>query len=157
RISWARCSFLGFTIDDRLQTPGIIKYLEVNLILNFVWIEVNIKEMCEQCVKSEFPDRGKMCLDTGAYLLNYQGCIQCQHKDTLEIVNRVAKEDEDGEELITFQHKCSNCDHLIANHEYSFKVNGGYQEYEMECLLCGRAEDSISIMPDDPRLQNDTY
>lgn len=25
------------------------------------------------------------------------------------------------------------------------------QEYTMLCLLCGRAEDSISILPDDPR------
>ncbi|KFW07540.1 Protein Churchill, partial [Eurypyga helias] len=25
------------------------------------------------------------------------------------------------------------------------------QEYTMLCLLCGRAEDSISVLPDDPR------
>lgn len=25
------------------------------------------------------------------------------------------------------------------------------QEYTMLCLLCGRAEDSVSILPDDPR------
>ena len=26
-----------------------------------------------------------------------------------------------------------------------------FQEYTMLCLLCGKAEDSISVLPDDPR------
>ena len=26
-----------------------------------------------------------------------------------------------------------------------------YQEYRMECLICGLGEDSISILPKDPR------
>nr|XP_038035658.1 protein Churchill isoform X1 [Anas platyrhynchos] len=46
---------------------------------------------------------------------------------------------------------CKNCHHLIARHEYTFSVVDDYQEYTMLCLLCGRAEDSISILPDDPR------
>uniref|UniRef100_A0A663LZU5 Protein Churchill n=1 Tax=Athene cunicularia TaxID=194338 RepID=A0A663LZU5_ATHCN len=46
---------------------------------------------------------------------------------------------------------CENCHHLIARHEYTFSVVDDYQEYTMLCLLCGRAEDSISILPDDPR------
>lgn len=46
---------------------------------------------------------------------------------------------------------CKNCHHLIARHEYTFSVVDDYQEYTMLCLLCGRAEDSVSILPDDPR------
>ncbi|KQL42468.1 churchill domain containing 1, isoform CRA c [Amazona aestiva] len=46
---------------------------------------------------------------------------------------------------------CRHCHHLIARHEYTFSVVDDYQEYTMLCLLCGRAEDSISILPDDPR------
>ncbi|XP_062488568.1 protein Churchill, partial [Pezoporus occidentalis] len=46
---------------------------------------------------------------------------------------------------------CRSCHHLIARHEYTFSVVDDYQEYTMLCLLCGRAEDSISILPDDPR------
>ncbi|KFW12026.1 Protein Churchill, partial [Fulmarus glacialis] len=57
---------------------------------------------------------------------------------------------------------CKNCHHLIARHEYTFSVvddpspapetsRAEPREYTMLCLLCGRAEDSISILPDDPR------
>ncbi|NXT85554.1 CHUR protein, partial [Zapornia atra] len=41
---------------------------------------------------------------------------------------------------------CKNCHHLIARHEYTFSVVDDYQ-----VQLCGRAEDSVSILPDDPR------
>ncbi|NXA40625.1 CHUR protein, partial [Eudromia elegans] len=46
---------------------------------------------------------------------------------------------------------CRNCSHFIARHEYTFSVGDDYQEYTMLCLLCGRAEDSVSVLPDDPR------
>uniref|UniRef100_A0A3Q2Q0D5 Protein Churchill n=1 Tax=Fundulus heteroclitus TaxID=8078 RepID=A0A3Q2Q0D5_FUNHE len=46
---------------------------------------------------------------------------------------------------------CKNCDHVVARHEYTFSVVDEYQEYTMLCMLCGKAEDSISVLPDDPR------
>ncbi|KAJ3083421.1 Protein Churchill [Quaeritorhiza haematococci] len=36
-------------------------------------------------------------------------------------------------------------------HEYTFQVSGRYQEYTMSCNLCGNGEDTISILPFDPR------
>ncbi|XP_025105280.1 protein Churchill-like [Pomacea canaliculata] len=105
--------------------------------------------MCLECVKEEFPERETTCLESGSYLLNYAGCQNCSAKD-LQIMNRICTE-EDEEELITYQHVCSQCNHVVANHEYTFKVEGEYQEYEMSCMLCGNGEDSRSIMPYDPR------
>uniref|UniRef100_A0A8B9S702 Protein Churchill n=1 Tax=Apteryx owenii TaxID=8824 RepID=A0A8B9S702_APTOW len=53
--------------------------------------------------------------------------------------------------LLSSADLCKNCHHVIAHHEYTFSVVDDYQEYTMLCLLCGRAEDSVSILPDDPR------
>ncbi|XP_025047795.1 protein Churchill [Alligator sinensis] len=82
--------------------------------------------------------------------LNFGACAECNKRDFVLIANR-ATEEEDGEEIITYDHMCENCHHVIARHEYTFSVVDDYQEYTMLCLLCGRAEDSISILPDDPR------
>ena len=46
---------------------------------------------------------------------------------------------------------CKNCHHVVARHEYTFSIMDEFQEYTMLCLLCGKAEDTISILPDDPR------
>jgi hypothetical protein len=35
--------------------------------------------------------------------------------------------------------------------QYEFWLEDERQEYRMDCLLCGFAEDSISVMPYDPR------
>ncbi|KAM9146848.1 protein Churchill isoform 1-T1 [Pangshura tecta] len=106
--------------------------------------------MCGGCVETEYPSRGNTCLENGSFLLNYVGCVECNKRDFVLIANR-ATEEEDGEEIITYDHVCKNCHHMIARHEYTFSVVDDYQEYTMLCLLCGRAEDSISILPDDPR------
>ncbi|XP_017589235.1 PREDICTED: protein farnesyltransferase subunit beta [Corvus brachyrhynchos] len=73
-----------------------------------------------------------------------------QHFPFVLVGNRAAGL-HDGEEIVTYDHLCKNCHHLIARHEYTFSVVDDYQEYTMLCLLCGRAEDSVSILPDDPR------
>lgn len=85
--------------------------------------------------------------------MNYAGCKNCGDRESVRIVNRQETKDaeEEYEELVTFQHICSNCDHQIANHEHLFRVEGDYQVYEMQCLLCGHGEDQRSIMPFDPR------
>lgn len=106
--------------------------------------------MCNGCVHKQYPDRGNTCLENGSYLMNYQACANCHQRDFVLISNK-STEDEDGEEIVTYDHVCKNCDHVIARHEYTFSVVDEYQEYTMLCLLCGKAEDSISVLPDDPR------
>ena len=114
--------------------------------------------MCNECVKVKCPDRGRTCLETGSYMVNFQGCAECHQKEPIKIEARQSgtEEDEDedgdgGEELITFDHVCTACGHVIAEHQYTFCVDGEYQEYSMTCLLCGRGADSISVLPNDPR------
>ena len=46
---------------------------------------------------------------------------------------------------------CAHCDHVIAKHTYTFKVEDGYQEYTMVCKLCGRGAAESSVLPNDPR------
>jgi len=46
---------------------------------------------------------------------------------------------------------CTKCFHVIAKHTHEFWIEDGYQEYRMDCLICGIGEDSISILPRDPR------
>ncbi|XP_010845066.1 PREDICTED: protein Churchill isoform X1 [Bison bison bison] len=173
--------------------------------------------MCVDCVEKEYPNRGNICLESGSFLLNFTGCAVCNKRDFMLITNKSLKE-EDGEEIVTYDHLCKNCHHVIARHEYTFSIMDefqaglglqllkihrsnseeeeldsgesqgqtgkpkdtlpcvrpslpplsrlqielliscelhviGYkcQEYTMLCLLCGKAEDTISILPDDPR------
>jgi len=37
------------------------------------------------------------------------------------------------EETVTYQHQCSECSHKIADHEYTFTIDGEYQEFSMVC------------------------
>ncbi|XP_059156196.1 protein Churchill-like [Physella acuta] len=105
--------------------------------------------MCEQCVREEFPDRDSLCVDQGSYMINFFKCCQC-HAQEIKNINRNCTETK-NEEVITYQHVCSNCTHVIAEHEHIFRVEGEFQVYEMSCLLCGSADDQRSIMPVDPR------
>ncbi|XP_017816741.1 protein Churchill isoform X2 [Papio anubis] len=96
------------------------------------------------------PLPGNTCLENGSFLLNFTGCAVCSKRDFMLITNKSLKE-EDGEEIVTYDHLCKNCHHVIARHEYTFSIMDEFQEYTMLCLLCGKAEDTISILPDDPR------
>ncbi|XP_016094698.1 protein Churchill-like [Sinocyclocheilus grahami] len=110
--------------------------------------------MCTGCVQKQYPDRGHTCLENGSYLMNFLGCANCHQRDFVLISDRTMvneDEDEDEEEIVTYLHMCKNCDHVIARQEYTFTVVDDYQEYTMLCMLCGKAEDSISVLPDDPR------
>uniref|UniRef100_A0A8C6DQR2 Protein Churchill n=3 Tax=Laurasiatheria TaxID=314145 RepID=A0A8C6DQR2_MOSMO len=112
---------------------------------------VNGVEMCVDCVEKEYPNRGNICLENGSFLLNFTGCAVCSKRDFMLITNKSLKE-EDGEEIVTYDPDlCKNCHHVIARHEYTFSIMDEFQEYTMLCLLCGKAEDTISILPDDPR------
>ncbi|CAN9507884.1 unnamed protein product [Ophioblennius macclurei] len=107
--------------------------------------------MCNGCVQKEHPDRGTTCLEDGSYLMNYRGCAACHQRDFVMIRNKIPDED-DGVEIITYDHVCKHCDHVIARHEYTFSVTDYYQEYTMLCLLCGNADDVTYALPNDPRL-----
>ncbi|XP_022093547.1 protein Churchill-like isoform X2 [Acanthaster planci] len=110
--------------------------------------------MCVECVKVKCPDRGSVCLETGSYLVNFQGCASCHSRENIQIQNRhTDTDDEEGEERVTYDHVCAVCEHLIAEHQYEFRIEGEYQEYSMVCILCGRAEDTVSILPIDPNKQ----
>ncbi|XP_012859113.1 protein Churchill [Echinops telfairi] len=94
--------------------------------------------------------QGSTCLENGSFLLNFTGCAVCSKRDFMMITNKSFRE-EDGEEIVTYDHLCRNCHHLVARHEYTFSIMDEFQEYTMLCLLCGKAEDTVSILPDDPR------
>ncbi|WAR18262.1 CHUR-like protein [Mya arenaria] len=83
--------------------------------------------MCRSCVKEEYPDRESVCLESGSYMMNYAGCSQCGESSAIVMVNKQTTEDEDGQEVITYQHICQSCSHVIANHEHVFHVEDDYQ------------------------------
>ncbi|XP_062504196.1 protein Churchill-like [Corticium candelabrum] len=109
--------------------------------------------MCRNCVKESCPDRGSCCLETGTYLMNYAGCCQCNKKTDINNIDKKSENDVDGNETVTYKHVCQTCDHVIARHEYTFSVDDEFQEYTMNCVLCGYGEATVSILPDDPRQQ----
>ena len=78
------------------------------------------------------------------------GCAECGKRSLIKILER-ASEDDGDEEVVKYKHCCSECSHLIGEHEYKFEVVEQYQEFEMTCMLCGTASDSRSVMPEDPR------
>ena len=80
-------------------------------------------------------------------------------KAALKVVDRQtikSSEDSDSDEsnekeISEFDHVCNKCSHVVAKHAHEFWVEDGYQEYRMECLLCGLGQDSISVNPKDPK------
>ena len=106
--------------------------------------------MCRKCLCKVLPDRGSTCLDGGSYFLNFNHCNNCLKKEKIQIKDKTQYEDDDGVETVKYQHICELCGHVVATHEYTFQVDSGYQEYEMNCELCGFGQDRICIMPDDP-------
>ncbi|KAF2355977.1 Transcription activator Churchill [Trinorchestia longiramus] len=116
--------------------------------------------MCQSCVKTTNPDRGNLCLESGAYLLNLAGCHGCGRKDTIVAQDRaenLANDDHQEISYIHYKHVCSACGHIVALHKHLFWIEDGYQNYEMNCLLCGDALDERSCLPDDPRKQVTLY
>ena len=93
--------------------------------------------------------------------LNNNGFCSCRltssvlkviDKQILEGNNSDSDEnDSEEKEIISFSHACIQCNHVVAKHMHEFWIEEGYQEYRMECLLCGTGQDSISVMPKDPR------
>nr|XP_030711116.1 protein Churchill isoform X9 [Globicephala melas] len=88
---------------------------------------VHCVAMCGDCVEKEYPNRGNICLENGSFLLNFIGCAVCSKRDFMLITNKSLKE-EDGEEIVTYDHLCRNCHHVIARHEYTFSIMDEFQE-----------------------------
>ncbi|KAJ0061131.1 hypothetical protein NL108_008810, partial [Boleophthalmus pectinirostris] len=88
---------------------------------------------------------GNTCLENGSYLMNYQGCANCHHRDFVLISNK-STEDEDGEEIVTYDHVCKNCEHVIARHEYTFSVVEEYQvKVFFSSTLCSMQDSRVTV------------
>nr|XP_020860323.1 protein Churchill isoform X2 [Phascolarctos cinereus] len=98
--------------------------------------------MCGDCVEKEYPNRGNTCLENGSFLLNYIGCAMCNKRDFMLIANKSMKE-EDGEEIVTYDHVCKNCHHIVARHEYTFSVMDDYQSSSLCWELLVSGEDNL--------------
>eukprot|EP00698_Gefionella_okellyi_P017258 TRINITY_DN5021_c0_g1_i1.p2 TRINITY_DN5021_c0_g1~~TRINITY_DN5021_c0_g1_i1.p2 ORF type:complete len:123 (+),score=4.44 TRINITY_DN5021_c0_g1_i1:147-515(+) len=114
--------------------------------------------MCKDCIIEEFPQREETTLQSGAYVVNFKECASCRKRDIPVSISKEKHEeghssddpDSDSEE-ITYTHACRHCNHVICRHFYSFSVEGKYQHYLMECLLCGRGQYEASYLPKDPK------
>lgn len=102
--------------------------------------------MCRVCVKQELPQRGTICLESGSYLLNFASCKECGRREPLKITDKVDEEDDDGEEMVTYKHVCASCDHVVATHEYTFRVEGPYQVYGTILLFTVRILSSVPLL-----------
>ena len=102
--------------------------------------------MCRDCLFEVRPRRGSVCLETGAYVLNFRGCVRCGSRQRPRAVAHTREEDEDDDEVseeITFRHVCATpgCGHVIAEHFYRYRGDDRLQTYLMECVLCGFGAD----------------
>merc|ERR1711911_146890 len=61
--------------------------------------------MCLDCVKEEFPNRDRLCADSGAYMANLKSCVNCKGNQ-LKAVNKVVAFESDVE-ITTYERKIS--------------------------------------------------
>ena len=118
--------------------------------------------MCIECLKEAFPERLRSCLESGSYLINYNGCHACKDRSQfIAVTDQVRTEDEEDidtyEEAIEYIHRCSCCKHIIAHHFYQFRfLPNGNQEYMMTCALCGKGQDTSHAIRTDFVSQEDS-
>ena len=90
--------------------------------------------MCKLCLREICPDRGSLCIESGAYLLNFVKCHGCGKRGSLEVFEREEEEEEEegGEynQEITYKHRCS-CGHIVAEHHYTFCASSDTQDFSM--------------------------
>uniref|UniRef100_A0A8C4LJV4 Protein Churchill n=2 Tax=Equus asinus TaxID=9793 RepID=A0A8C4LJV4_EQUAS len=145
--SYSRVVYLG-----RMRQPSLSSRDASSSRKRWRALPVNCVAMCGDCVEKEYPNRGTICLENGSFLLNFTGCAVCNKRDFMLITNKSLKE-EDGEEIVTYDHLCKNCHHVIARHEYTFSIMDEFQilhhgdrshfrgllrrPNEMQCLVPG--------------------
>lgn len=61
-------------------------------------------------------------------------CGECGKKEFIKIVD-LEKTESETEESVTYQHQCSECNHKIADHEYTFTIDGEYQVPQLEVVM----------------------
>ena len=91
-----------------------------------------ISGMCKQCVRRPFPDRDRMCLESGAYMINMNKCINCSKNNLKveQIISDSMEEDmsdsdtEEETETVVYNHVCANCDHLVSKHKVHASRHG---------------------------------
>ena len=86
--------------------------------------------MCKHCVRNPFPDRDRMCLESGAYMVNMSKCSNCS-KNNLKVEQVPAdmlEEDtsdsdtEEETETVTYNHVCGHCNHVVSRHKVGLKL-----------------------------------
>ena len=67
---------------------------------------------------------GRMCLESGSYLMNFSSCKECSKNNVVikssEATADSDSDDEDGLEVvesISYIHQCGECQHQIASHK----------------------------------------
>ena len=81
-----------------------------------------------------------------------KAALKAVDRQTIKSSEEDSDSDESNEkEISEFDHVCIKCSHVVAKHAHEFWVEDGYQEYRMECLLCGLGQDSSSVNPKDPK------
>ncbi|XP_023373391.1 protein Churchill [Otolemur garnettii] len=121
--------------EAQTQTSEIPIQLSRDFVFRKRWrpFSVSVVDMCGDCVETEYPNRAPVTLERPVAVCAFLF-------PPWRLTSAVMSSD-----------LCKNCHHVIARHEYTFSIMDEFQEYTMLCLLCGKAEDSISILPDDPR------
>ena len=52
---------------------------------------------------------------------------------------------------------CPKCEHVVAEHTYTFELVEEFQEFTMTCDLCGVGEDEASVLPVNPKKASRLY
>jgi len=81
--------------------------------------------MCLKCLRETRPDRGRVTMEHGSYIVNFRGCAQCGNKTSISVINNeVENEFDDADDLIAetvtynrkFIHHFSPISVLIRSH-----------------------------------------
>ena len=76
--------------------------------------------MCRECLVTVRPERGRTCLETGAFVINYAGCHACKQRSSIKSVGKEVSEDErdngDYEETVTFHRQLADSSHPAHIH-----------------------------------------
>ncbi|KAH8056660.1 hypothetical protein JL721_9942 [Aureococcus anophagefferens] len=108
--------------------------------------------MCDKAsIREPFVQRGTTCLDAGVYAANWLGCGRCGSSALPAAANLRVEEEEDSDdgeaaEETEFEHRCRDCNALVATHFHRFVAGPLARRWLMECALCGRSADERAAL-----------
>ncbi|KAH8061792.1 churchill protein [Aureococcus anophagefferens] len=108
--------------------------------------------MCDKAsIREPFVQRGTTCLDAGVYAANWLGCGRCGSSALPAAANLRVEEEEDSDdgeaaEETEFEHRCRDCNALVATHFHRFVAGPLARRWLMECALCGRGADERAAL-----------